>query len=242
MPSLHAFVISWPGHEENAGHIAAEAGTAADHVTVIHSCPEEARLPDRPGWVQVPDGDYYGAKFARCLVLNRGEVMLQLHADARSDDWGRVVRHCREAFERVPDLGLWAPDLDYTPYPLDEVQIGALDALPLVLVAHTDSIVWGLSAPVLARLRDMDLGLVPLGWGLDWAAASFCVAHGLLVVRDRSLHIQHPRGSGYQRLEAERQMLAFLLQLTPAERVAQALLAGHIQGRRQQLGRPLTGL
>jgi hypothetical protein len=235
-------VISWTGQDENAERIASQARGAADHVTVLHSCPDHRKLPERPGWVQLPDADFYGAKFAHSLALNRGDVMLHVHADARTSDWAVVVRRCRDAFLRIPALGVWAPDVHYTPFPLEEVHIGNLGDEALAAVAHTDSIVWSVCAPVRARMRQLDLGRTPLGWGVDWAAICFCVSHGLLVLRDRTMRIEHPRGSGYRRQDAERQMLDFLQLLTPAERVAHALLIGHIEARRQLLGRPLTGL
>jgi hypothetical protein len=242
MPTIHAFVISWQGQEHKAERMAGQVLAAADHVTVLHSCPPDRRLPERPGWEQLPFEAFYGVKFSRALALNRGDVMLHLHADADTPDWTQVVRRCREAFQHVSALGVWAPDVDYTPFPLEEVRIGPLTRQELLPVAHTDSIAWALSAPVIARMRLLDLSVTSMGWGVDWAAICYCISHGLLVLRDRTLKLSHPRGSGYERDEAERQMLAFLPQLTPPELVVRALLADHIEYQRQLLGRPLSGL
>ena len=241
MHTIHAFVISWPGQEENAERIANQALGVAEHVTVLHSCEDADRLPERPGWIQLPMAEFYGAKFARSLAMNRGDVMLHLHADARTGDWAQVIRHCREVHDSVANVGIWGCDLHFTPFPTEEVCIGAADA-QVVAVAQTDAVVWSLSAPVLERLRGLDLSLTPLGWGIDWAAISFCVANGLLVLRDCRVKLEHPRGTGYDRAEAERQMLRFLQQLTPAEQVARVLLQRHIAFSRRLLGRPAAGL
>jgi hypothetical protein len=184
--------------------------------------------------VQLVDA-FYGGMFRESLALNRGEVMLHLHADARTPDWTRVVRRCREAYLQVPTLGIWVPDVDYTPYPLEEVRIGPTDFPDLHLVAMTDSIVWSVAASVAARLRQLDLRHNSLGWGIDRAAIAHCVSRGLLVLRDTGVHVSHPAGTGYRREEAEQQMLRFLTQLAPAEQVALELVASHVAHCRLRL-------
>jgi hypothetical protein len=237
MPTLHAFVISWPGQEDSAAGIAQQVRSAADHVTVIHSCRDDLPLPDRPDWVQLPDAHFYGEKYRRSLALNQGEVMLHIHADAWCADWAALVQRCRQAYLQVPTLGVWGANTEFTPFHFDEVRIGAEGDHNLVPVAQTDSVVWSVSAPVMARLRHLDFSPIPLGWGIDWAAIAYCLAHGLLVVRDRQAVVQHPQGSGYDRLLASRQMVAFLAQLAPAERVALELASGYVSHRRMLLGR-----
>ena len=91
MPTLHAFVISWPGQEDNAEHIAGDARGGADHVTVLHSCPDNRRPPERRDWVLMPDADFYGAKQRRKAIGR----------DVANDFAGRVHQQTPKVMPRI---------------------------------------------------------------------------------------------------------------------------------------------
>lgn len=233
---LHAFVISWHGRHRAALRIVQNLAGTVEHLTVLHSSADGTghaqATPDGAEWLDVDNAWYYGRKFEHCLHLHRGEVMLQIQADAEHHDWQAVVRRCRETFAAHAELGVWAPEVDFTPFPLQETRVRSLPGGHWHQVVQTDGIVWALAPRVLARLRQLDYACNNLGWGMDWAAIAHAHAHGLLVLRDTALTITHPRGSGYDPKVATAQKAAFLAQLTAQEQAQLVLLQNHLRGQR----------
>jgi hypothetical protein len=225
---VHAFIISWTGQEENARRIAEAIASHVDELTVVYSNHAGQGERGAGDWHRVDDAWFYGKKFAACLKLHRSGVMLQIQADVVFDDWPRVVARCRHAHRTVPDLGVWAPYFDNTPWRQEIVLISALSDASLSVVANTDGLVWALSEPVADRMRELDYDGNNLGWGIDWAAICFALANRRMVVRDTSLVLTHPPGTGYSREEASAQMSAFLQQLPWPEKIQLQLLDSHV--------------
>ncbi|MFM1989598.1 MAG: hypothetical protein RJA99_2555 [Pseudomonadota bacterium] len=225
---MHACVVCWTGREQAARAIASGLRDRIDQLTVVYSNGQDREEGGAGDWVKVPDAWFYGRKFRRLLDAHRGGVLLLVQADAQCDDWGALARRCAEVFAADPGLGVWAPDIDYTPFTIDLVQVRPLPGKGLCEAVHTDGIVWAIAEPVVQRLRRMDYDCNNLGWGIDWAALAFARTARLRIVRDRSLHVRHPKGSGYAARAAREQMGHFLAQLTPPERRQVALLRARI--------------
>lgn len=216
-PGLHAYVICWSGMESSARAIAEAVSRVADSTTVIYSNRNQEDLHGPGRWVRVPDEWFYGRKFEHCLKLHRNGIMLQIQADASFYDWPQLVRRCRDVHRRHPNTGVWGAEVHYTPWDTEIVKTGVLADNDLVLVAHTDGIVWSLAMGVIERLGQFRYDDNNLGWGLDWLAACCARTRNLLVIRDLSLTVQHPPGTGYNHQLAEAQMKKFLLQMTVQE-------------------------
>ena len=146
--------------------------------------------------------------------------MLQIQADAHCDDWPGLVQKCQEAYATTHDLGLWAPLVYWTPWTLSRTSLERTKNHVAHRVSMVDGIVWALGAKTVHRMRELDYSINPLGRGIDLAAASFAMAHGLPVVVDSSVRVKHPRGSGYSEAEANNQLRVFLNQLDSAEKLA----------------------
>ena len=226
--SIHAFIICWTGKEESARHIAHALAPHVAHLTVIYSNNSNILQEGAGEWVMVPDDWFYGKKFVKCLELHRGQIMLQIQADAQYDNWPQVIKRCQYAYQTYRGLGVWAPDVDYTHFTLDKVILGTAPGGEHAMVAQTDGIVWSISPPVLQRLREFNYEQNNLGWGMDWAAASFALAHNMLVLRDLTIKIGHPKGSGYDMDLAATQQRQFLMQMLPQELVQYALLSAYV--------------
>ncbi len=222
--SVHAFIICWPGKEEASRSIADAVQHSVDYLTVIYSNTTDATEEGPGDWVKVPNEWYYGKKCKECLRLFAGEIMLHITADVTTPDWSQLVSRCKSLHAQYENLGVWAPDIDYTDWNLKTVKIADIKGTQLALVAQTDSIVWSLSASVVQRLQELDYECNNFGWGIDWLAISYATANNLLVLRDMSVKIAHPRGTGYGGSLASKQMYLFLAQMTPQERVQFTLL------------------
>lgn len=230
--NLHVCVIGWTGREAAAQAIAAAVDGHADRLTVVYSNATDTEVGGAGDWVKVPDAWFYGRKFRRCLELHTDGVMLQIQADAVCADWPGLVRRCRDVFARRPGLGLWAPEIDGTPWKTSKVALADPDAEGLLPVGQTDGIVWAIDDATVARLRRLDYDTNNLGWGLDWAAIGYCMANNKLVLRDLSLKIDHPPGSGYNKAEAKTQQGDFLDELSDQERLQVRLVKHYIKTHR----------
>ena len=233
MNRIHAFIISWNGMQQKAAHIATCLAGVVDHLTVIYSNASGSAESGAGEWVMVSNDHYYGRKFAQSLKRMRGDINLQIQADAESDDWPALIEDCRTAFSSIADLGIWAPEVDWTPYPTQETLIGVVGGERYVFSANTDGIVWAMSPEVSKRMNRLDYEQNNLGWGIEWTAIAHAYTHARLVIKDRNCNVRHARGSGYSREAAAIQMAEFFKQLTPAERVMQSLLKQHIAMRRK---------
>lgn len=232
VPSVHVNIISWEGMQDAARAIAGALAPHADRLSVIYS--NRAGTPeDGPGeWRAVPQSWFFGRKFAFSLTQHgEADILLQIQADTRHPDWPEVLRRCRAAFAAVPDLGIWAPRRDRTPYV--NMVTGRHAGSGLDEVLQTDGVVWALSPAVVGWLRGLDYGHNNLGWGIDWAALAHARAAGLSVLTDPALMIEHLPGRGYADAQARRQMLRFLEQLPEREARCHADLAALV-GQRQR--------
>ncbi|MDT0186474.1 hypothetical protein Q9S36_40450 [Microbacterium sp. ARD31] len=236
---IHAFIISWNGRAEAAMKIAHEISEHVDELTVIHSDPSGVAPAGTRGWEIVPDSYFYGMKFKRSLELFGSDVMLQVQADASCDDWAALVAAARRAFTVSANVAVWAPDVNFTPWPARLTTLNTA-AGPLRHVAIIDGIVWALSAEVCERLTAFDYRANNVGWGIDWAAAAFALATGRDVLVDISIHVEHPMTRGYDTSDATAQMDAFLDDLDQREQAMRNLVAGFLAPRRSD--RPLRDL
>jgi hypothetical protein len=216
---LHVNILAWVGHEEKAQAIERAVAPHADQVSVIYSVPDSPpAVPDH--WTTVDYECFFGCKFERALRLHKGGILLQIQADASVPDWGHLISRCRMAFDRYPELGVWGPDLDYTMWTIDRVGITDIDPdNSLVAVRQTDGIVWAMAEPVVARMREADYSNNRLGYGIDSLAIAYAFSHNMLVLRDMSLTVDHPKGTGYGHDEAKHQLEGFLTQFTRQERI-----------------------
>ena len=153
--SLQVFIISWSGQHENAALI---ERCCSPHfpVLVIYSDRDDAIVPNAK-WIRVTDDHFFGHKFLRALTELNGDVICFITADARYPDWSFMLKTCKRAFEQHEELGVWAPDVDFSPYNHDRNVLAHVAGTNLVKVVQTDSIVWAFSRAVAERLRSLDL-------------------------------------------------------------------------------------
>ncbi|MFW2545256.1 glycosyltransferase [Primorskyibacter sp. 2E107] len=235
MPSaIHAVIISWEGQYEQALDIARQLEGAVDRMTVIYS--NIAGTPETgPGtWVPVPQSWFFGRKFRAALnIVAPGEIQLQIQADVSYDDWPGLVRDCAAAFEAHPGVGVWAPDLTWTPYPTKDVAEGPLSGSDLMRVAQTDGVVWAFGPRIAERMRALDYERNNLGWGIDWVAIAYARQGGQHAVRDTKHCVTHPESRGYHGGVAAQHMKSFLAQLPEAMQADILTLHARLQDRKK---------
>lgn len=223
MKKIHAFVISWEGKHDSSLHIASNLSGLVDKLTVIYSNAQNMPETGPGNWVQLENSFFFGRKFERALRLFQEDVFLLIHADASSDQWIQIVHNCR-LFMSMDSVGVWAPAVSHTPWVDEKVLIYRDEINNIGYVAQTDGIVFSLSSSVVNRLKSLDYSENNLGWGIDWAAISHAFANNLLVIRDYSIKVHHPEGTGYQKELAYSQMQLFMTQFSAQELISYKLL------------------
>jgi hypothetical protein len=232
--TLHAFIICWAGKEDNVEKIASSLVGVADEVTVIYSTQDESERNGSGTWIQVPNDWFYGKKFQRTLEMSKADVTLQIQGDVSCSDWKHLIERCRLAYETMPGLGVWAPEVNGTWWDTEAVTIHPHAGKQLISVSNTDGIIWSFSRPVYERLSQLEYGMNNFGWGVEVFAIAHAYTNNMLVVRDTATEVVHPLGTGYAKDEAYRQMLAFMDQCTPQELVMHLLVLGYGCQRREK--------
>lgn len=208
---IEAFIISWEGKQDAAFRIA-EIICNEVETTVIDSNKKEMPFTKSAkfNWQHVPNHHFYGLKFKTSLDLLKADThMLQIQADAECTDWLNLIRQLKNDLLCHSEIGVWSPLIDYTPYSLESVKIDSISD-HLISVIQTDGIVWAIHKDICKSLKSLNYLPNNLGWGIDWAAVSMSRAKGKIVTCNKSIFVSHPRGSGYNPEEAEKQMNAFL--------------------------------
>lgn len=233
--NIHVFIIGWEGKLDRARDIAAAIVPFIPRVTVVYSQASETDV-DGPGeWLRVPNADFFGKKFSRCLDAFTGGTFLLIHADTDFHDWGQLVRRCVAAFAELPNLGVWSPEISHTWWRTSTVELLPVSGMPgLISVAQTDGIVFALAPRVVDRLRQFDYSVNNLGWGIPLAAVVYARTAGLMICRDMTLSVSHDTSRGYRDEAAAAQMRAFQEQFTLVELDQLILLRSYATTRRRE--------
>lgn len=231
---LHAIIISWEGYFDKAHAIATALAGSVDALTVIYSNAAETPQTGPGTWVQVPQSWYFGRKFRASLdMVGPDDLMLQIQADAHSDDWPALAARCAQCFATHRDIALWTPDVNWSPWHAQVVGDGMIAQTGLLRVRQTDGIVWALHPVLYPVLRAPEYDSNNLGWGIDWLAMLTADQHAMIAVRDMTCPVDHPYARGYPNAPAAQHMKNFLSQLPPADQRAILIAHDTLDARKQ---------
>ena len=122
--SVHSFVISWYGKHDNAEKIIRAITPASDSVTAIYSDPDNNLYPQFSCQaIRRPNYLFFGDKFQACIDAFDSDVMLLIHADCDCDNWSEIPARCRDAVENIPNIGVWAPTIDFNYWSVERTEI-----------------------------------------------------------------------------------------------------------------------
>ncbi len=226
MSTVEAFIISWSGKLESARRIARALVSEIESVTIIHSDNFYGENDNNEPFAihRVDDSYFFGKKFGEIFkVRTPSKSFLLIQADAEFEDWPELIMKLRHALESFP-IGVWAPNVVHSSWRTPKVHVRSLNQTGLIQVTQTDGIVFHVSSEVANQLATFDYTKNNLGWGVDWVAILSALTIGQLVVRDTTVTVRHPRGSGYHQEEAHQQQEEFLDQLTDAQKALLVLL------------------
>jgi hypothetical protein len=227
---VHIVVFCWPRVVDNVLHICGQLRDLPAAKTVLDVSGLPPRVVHSWEWISISPEAHFGWQFAFALRILSRPIFLNIVGDMESDDWGGVVSACVRSFDKVPHLGVWAAEVDNTDWPTERIAIQHIANTDLYTTAQSDCCVWAIHQMVSERLKALDYGPNNIGWGIDWAAVVASYGNGRIVVRDKSVTIHHPPGTGYQIADALTQMTSFLSQLSPSEKALLNIIYRSIGG------------
>ena len=229
---IAVYIVSWTGQHVRAGNIykALLDNPNIERIKIVYSDRNpQLRFKEKFDTILLDDSQYWGGKFQALMRDNAsGSDTLIIHADADAQDWNQVLNRFAAVMARQPAVGVWAPRIEHTTWFKERVIIAATPDPKLSIVAQTDGIVFGFRGHLLERLRRMDFGMNPLGWGIDWVLIVHAFTLHLLAVIDEACLVHHPQSTGYQRSQAAMQQQLFLRQLDLYERLVYQFLNNQI--------------
>lgn len=235
-PSIHIFIISWAGQHDRAIAIANEIIEIEKKVSIVYSDPDpDISLDVQCDLIKRPDHLFWGDKFSASLEACDEDIMLVIHSDCYSNDWKEIVKSSLKAHTNIPNIAVWAPLIDGTPYPLHATNILPINDTSLHIVAETDAIVFSITQHSIQRMKKVDYRFNVYGWGF---APLFCanafVANKFVVV-DKSVSVTHFTERGYPRDEALTQLMEFKKQFTTFETIQDHLLMNIVNMNKRKI-------
>lgn len=232
--SLGVYIISWEGFGQRAAKIAESIQPHVDSLHVIYSNQAESDEHGAGQWHKVPNAWFFGKKFETAINLCNEDIFLLIHADVDTSNWQLLAERCHKVMS-FNDMGVWVPDINYSPWPVGATSITDVSNLPHVyFVANTDAIVVAYSKDVISRLKKYNYEVNNYGHGIDWAAVCYAYVNNKLVLGDQAVKVSHTKTDSYNKTDAKAQMALFFKQMTVQERMQYSVLNGFIRNRNSQ--------
>ena len=234
---MNIFIISWVGQHENASLIAEQIFNTSAKVSIVYSDPDpKFKFNLACNLIRRSNDLFWEDKFKKCLDITGDDGMLVIHADCKCDDWSFLVRRCGDITQSVKDIGVWSPQIDWSPYHVNVSGIAKINNSGLVLSALTDGIVFYLSPDIIERMRKVSYGNNKFGWGIDSLFCATAHINNKLVVIDSAVKVLHPQNRrGYDGHAALLQKNELLKQFSLRERVQYELLQSHVRYNRAKI-------
>jgi hypothetical protein len=198
-------VFNWRGQYENTKAKLEQLKSVDTKVTVINS--DEAHNDE--GWVNVGEDAYFNAQMMKAIELFDGDVLAHIQADASYDDWNKLYADAEKYLIKY-NAGIYAPNVDYTWYTAERTDVPTLSTNDAGIkpVGCPDCTCWFIQKWVINEFKNSKIDMSPykMGWGWDLLFPAFSYLRGFPVLRDYNHTIQHPRGTNYNKEQAEIEM------------------------------------
>jgi hypothetical protein len=207
---IQVHINIWPGKYKEGQKIIDDLMTDGykDIVAIVSGEEQEIHAPKV---IYLNDEAYFGEQFRESLKMFEGDILLQIQSDALIMNSKELINSCKNAYESGLNIGIWAPDINYTSWIteisskkwlLNKYDKRIKKLYGLVEVINTDCTCWALSKEVIEELNTLDLKDSKYGWGLDLIASAICRSQKIKVMRNINLIVKHPKSTGYNEEKA----------------------------------------
>lgn len=194
---VHTFISSWPKAMDNVV-LLKEKLSSYGRVTVL----------DNPDW-------YFTEQWNSMLGQFAGDIMFWVMGDVALPEDLAGLRSAMQNLLRRPDVGVYGPDIDYTFHRWETQEFKQLmDKVYAVPCGEPNC--WAINRNVIKALHPVNPKINYLGWGIDLQVPAVAESMGLETVRDYKFLVKHPKGTNYDSVQAEEQMLDWVSTLSPA--------------------------
>jgi hypothetical protein len=206
---FYIYIFSWKTVTKNALELYDKISSVYSNTYIIN-CDETVELPVEPDrQIQLCDDYYYGGQFQAAIRhVPKNKILGIVNGDVYpTADWSAICKSCIHAFSNN-DIGVYGPDVTQTTH---RGRYKTLLRDSLYHINNTDCTCWFISPDVHPTLSNIPyFDITNFGWGIDMICAKEAYKTGLHVVRDYSVMIDQPSGTGYHKAEARDQMKALL--------------------------------
>jgi hypothetical protein len=192
---VQAFIPNWPGPKQHASELAG---------IIREFCP--VTVLDDPN-------DYFNAQWEKARAAFTGDILLWAMADVQlPNKFDEMFGEGRYMLSR-PDVGWYAPDIDWTSYIYDQADLAQVDR-GIFEVPNTDSVLFMIRRDVIDAMPHID-PQVSFMWGMDITAIATARLMNLKVVRDYKFKAGHPNNTGYDISRAGKEMIPMFNAMSP---------------------------
>ena len=189
------------------------------------------------GWHNIGEESYFTAQYLKAIELFDGDVLFHIQADASYDNWEPIYK-AAEFYIAKYNCGIYAPNVDYTFYDSSRVDLPMFkfgDNQNLKMVSNPDCTCWFVHKDIINQAKERNINFAPfqMGWSFDIVFTALSFMSKRPVIRDYQFTIEHPPGTNYNKVQAEKEMHEFYATLP--DDIKEAF--NYIKGDRLQLAK-----
>ena len=204
-----AFIFNWHKTSENAKKLQKQFSDFGIETYVINSH-EAENNNGLDHWVHIGESSFMVKQYAKAQELFNKTYFIELFADIYNVNVRRIAERAHTVFSNY-NCGIYAPDIYWTHWTYDSSRLPKLEK-NLYEVKNPESLLSIIHKDVLSRLS-LNPEKFKFGWGIDFLLSVHSGLLGKLVVRDYSVRISHPKGTGYDAAKAETEYDSFIADL-----------------------------
>ena len=196
--NIHTFLVDWPKIHDNISDLKDIVETHVDRVTVLDN-------PDH----------YFSEQWNEMLRQFDGNFLLWVMGDVTlPPKFWELKDAAMLIFKTFPDIGIYGPDVEYTFHKWNTDTFAS--ASPGVYeVPCAEPNCWFIRKEIIKKLQPIDVTLNRFGWGVDLMSTATAELSGYKTVRDYRFKAGHPAFTGYDEVDAEKQMQLWTSSLDP---------------------------
>ena len=230
--NIQTFIFNWRGQYLNTVQKEAQILELGRTPIIINS---DEQHNDHYPWHHIGESSYFTAQYLKAIELFDGDVLFHIQGDCSYDNWEQLYKDAEKYIEKY-NCGIYAPNVDYTWYDSEKVDLYfEVEDPNLKMVSNPDCTCWFVHKDIINEAIKRNINFAPfqMGWSFDiiYTALSFMMQRPVL--RDYDHTVQHPPGTNYNKIQAEKEMHEFYNTLTPDLQEA----FNYIKGDRQQLNK-----
>jgi len=202
---IQTFIFNWRNQYENTVKKIEQLKLINKKPIVINS-DDEHKEGD---WYNIGEESYLTAQTLKAIELFDSDIMFIILADVSYDNWLPIYESAEKYFKKYK-LGIYAPNVDYTWYTSDRVDLEQFSASndKIKVVSDTDCLCWMIHKDIIneAKKREIDFSPYKMGWSFDIVYSALSHMMKRPVLRDYNFTVKHPQGTNYDKGQAEYEM------------------------------------